>query len=66
VRAFDRHLNIVLDKVKEMWITEDRVGCGRRTSIPVHTERYLRKMFLKRDSVIIVMTMGGQTFTLSH
>ena len=35
VRAFDRHLNMVLEEVKEMWITEDKVQCGRRTSKPL-------------------------------
>ena len=62
VRAFDRHLNMVLEEDKEMWTTEERVGRGRRTSKPVHRERYLRKMFLRGDSVIIVIKMGGQTF----
>ena len=53
---------MVLEEVKEMWATEDRVGRGRRTSKPVHRERYLCKMFLRGDSIIIVIKMGEQTF----
>ena len=45
---------MVLEEVREMWTTEDRVGHGRRKSKPVHKERYLGKMFLRGDSVIIV------------
>ena len=62
VRAFDRHLNMVMEEVKEMWNTEDRVGYGKRTSKPVHRDRFLRKMFLRGDSVILVVKIGGQTF----
>ena len=51
---------MVLEEVKEMWSTEDRVGRG--TSKPVHRERYLGLMFLRGDSVIIVTKMGGQKF----
>ena len=54
VRAFDRHLNMVLEEVKEVWTTEDRVGQGKRTSKPVHRDRFLGKMFLRGDSIIIV------------
>ena len=61
VRAFDRHLNMVMEEVKEMWNTEDRVGYGKRTSKPVHRDRFLRKMFLRGDSVIIVVKIDGQT-----
>ena len=56
VRAF----NMVLEEVREMWTTEDRVGHGRRKSKPVYRERYLGKTFLRGDSVIIVIKMGGQ------
>ena len=62
VRAFDRHLNMVMEEVKEMWNTEDRVGYGKRTSKPVHRDRFLRKMFLRGDSIIIVVKIGRQTF----
>uniref|UniRef100_A0A2K5PS11 Small nuclear ribonucleoprotein Sm D2 n=1 Tax=Cebus imitator TaxID=2715852 RepID=A0A2K5PS11_CEBIM len=43
VKAFDRHCNMVLENVKEMW-TE-----------PVNKDRYISKMFLRGDSVIAVL-----------
>ena len=51
VSYFDRHLNMVLEEVKEMWTT----------SKPVHRDRFLGKMFLRGNSVIIVVKIGGQT-----
>ncbi|CAK9092250.1 Probable small nuclear ribonucleoprotein Sm D2 (Sm-D2) (snRNP core protein D2) [Durusdinium trenchii] len=39
VKAFDRHSNMVLENVREMW-TEDR---------------FISKMFLRGDSVILVL-----------
>ncbi|CAO2593454.1 Small nuclear ribonucleoprotein Sm D2 [Lemmus lemmus] len=47
VKAFDRHCNMVLENVKEMW-TEKK-------SKPVNKDRYISKMFLRGDSVIVVL-----------
>jgi small nuclear ribonucleoprotein (snRNP)-like protein len=61
VRAFDRHLNMVLEEVKEMWTTETKAGYDKRTPKPVHKDRVLAKLFLRGDSVILVVKIGGQT-----
>jgi small nuclear ribonucleoprotein D2 len=43
VRAFDRHCNMVLEDVKELW-TETPAGHKRGT---VHRDRVVSKMFLR-------------------
>jgi small nuclear ribonucleoprotein D2 len=50
VKAFDRHFNMVLENVKEMW-TEKVKG----SSTKANKDRYISKMFLRGDSVILVL-----------
>lgn len=54
VKAFDRHCNMVLENVTEMW-TEKPRGKGRKTAKPVNKDRFVAKMFLRGDSVILVL-----------
>lgn len=51
VKAFDRHSNMVLENVKEMW-TEVPKGKGKN---PVNKDRFISKMFLRGDSVVLVL-----------
>ncbi|KAJ3798834.1 Sm-like ribonucleoprotein [Lentinula aff. detonsa] len=51
VKAFDRHCNMVLENVKEMW-TEIPKGKNKK---PVNKDRFISKMFLRGDSVILVL-----------
>ncbi|KAK4244234.1 putative small nuclear ribonucleoprotein [Corynascus novoguineensis] len=53
VKAFDRHCNMILENVKEMW-TETPVHNGKKGR-PVNKDRFISKMFLRGDSVIIVL-----------
>jgi len=55
VKAFDRHCNMVLENVKEMWTEAAKPGKGQAKSAPVNKDRYIGKMFLRGDSVIIVL-----------
>ena len=55
VKAFDRHLNMVLEDVKEMWSEIPRAGKGQKKSKSVTKDRYINKMFLRGDSVILVL-----------
>lgn len=48
VKAFDRHCNMVLENVKELW-TE------RRGNKAENKERFISKLFLRGDSVIVVL-----------
>mmetsp|Transcript_11373 Transcript_11373/g.13025 ORF Transcript_11373/g.13025 Transcript_11373/m.13025 type:complete len:108 (-) Transcript_11373:66-389(-) len=55
VKAFDRHCNMVLEDVHEMW-TEDPVrGKGKKKSEAVNKDRRISKMFVRGDSVIMVL-----------
>merc|ERR1712018_904795 len=55
VKAFDRHCNMVLEGVKEMWTELPKTGKGKKKSKPVNKDRYISKMFLRGDSVILVL-----------
>ena len=91
VKAFDRHCNMVLENVKEMWTevtpkprtctlcadtsadgaaveslpapSKHAAGCsqipktgrGKKGSKPVNKDRFIPKLFLRGDSVILVL-----------
>jgi len=55
VKAFDRHCNMVLENVKEMWTEQAKAGKGKKKSKPVNKDRFISKMFLRGDSVILVL-----------
>merc|ERR1719369_1259063 len=55
VKAFDRHCNMVLENVKEMWTELPKTGKGKKKSKPVNKDRFVSKMFLRGDSVILVL-----------
>src|SRR5438093_1269971 len=46
VKAFDRHLNMILESVKEMWteVPKQAKG-GKKKAKPVNKDRYISKMF---------------------
>jgi small nuclear ribonucleoprotein D2 len=49
VRAFDRHMNMVLENVCEIWTVKGKKGQTK------NQERFLNKVFLRGDSVILVL-----------
>eukprot|EP00004_Rigifila_ramosa_P023071 TRINITY_DN641_c0_g1_i1.p1 TRINITY_DN641_c0_g1~~TRINITY_DN641_c0_g1_i1.p1 ORF type:complete len:108 (-),score=28.64 TRINITY_DN641_c0_g1_i1:55-357(-) len=55
VRAFDRHYNMVLENVKEMWSEIPKVGKGQKKKRLVNRDRFISKMFLRGDSVILIL-----------
>merc|ERR1712213_269784 len=55
VKAFDRHCNMVLENVKEMWTELPKTGKGTKKAKPDNRDRYISKMFLRGDSVILVL-----------
>lgn len=52
VKAFDRHSNMVLENVKEMWTEKIKAGDEMRQ---VNRDRFISKMFLRGDGVILVL-----------
>mmetsp|Transcript_19338 Transcript_19338/g.23090 ORF Transcript_19338/g.23090 Transcript_19338/m.23090 type:complete len:104 (-) Transcript_19338:474-785(-) len=55
VKAFDRHCNMVLENVKEMWTEVAKTGKGQNKARPMNKDRFISKMFLRGDSVILVL-----------
>lgn len=55
VKAFDRHCNLVLEQVREMWTEAGRKGRGKKRSQPANKDRFISKMFLRGDSVILIV-----------
>ncbi|ODV60376.1 mRNA splicing protein SMD2 [Ascoidea rubescens DSM 1968] len=53
IKAFDRHTNMVLENVKELWTEIPRNSHGKKLK-PISKERFVSKMFLRGDSVIVV------------
>lgn len=58
IRAFDRHMNMVLETVCEIW-TEMIKGKGKKLKTK-NKERFISKMFLRGDSVILVVKNPNQ------
>jgi len=57
VRAFDRHCNMVLENVREIWKEgKGGKGGGARGGALVDKDRIIGKMFLRGDSVIVVVS----------
>lgn len=61
VKAFDRHCNMVLENVTEMWTEKGQKGKGKKKSLPVNRDRFISKMFLRGDSVILVVFTAQST-----
>ena len=55
VKAFDRHCNMVLENVKEMWTEMPRKSKGKGKKKPINKDRFISKLFLRGDSVILVL-----------
>ena len=45
VKAFDRHCNMVLENVKEMWTEAPRTAGGKKGK-PVNKDRFISKMWV--------------------
>ena len=54
IRAFDRHMNMVLENVCELWTELAKGGKGKKAQAK-NKERFINKMFLRGDSVILVL-----------
>jgi small nuclear ribonucleoprotein D2 len=49
LRAFDKHMNLALENVRELWSIRDK-----NRNISYH-ERYISKLILRGDSIILVL-----------
>lgn len=55
VKAFDRHFNMVLEDAREMWTDGGKKGKGKKKAAPINKDRFISKMFLRGDTVILVV-----------
>eukprot|EP01086_Lenisia_limosa_P003867 TRINITY_DN18610_c0_g1_i1.p2 TRINITY_DN18610_c0_g1~~TRINITY_DN18610_c0_g1_i1.p2 ORF type:complete len:113 (+),score=34.19 TRINITY_DN18610_c0_g1_i1:32-370(+) len=55
VKAFDRHFNMVLENVREMWTEKPKANKGQKRGKAVTRDRFVSKMFVRGDSVIVVL-----------
>jgi len=46
---------MVLENVKELWTEVPKAGKGQKKAKPVNKDRYIPKLFLRGDSVILVI-----------
>lgn len=51
VKAFDRHCNMVLENVKELWTEKN----SKDKTQTINKERFISKLFLRGDSVIVIL-----------
>lgn len=58
VKAFDRHSNMVLENVKEIWTETPRNKDGKKGK-SVNKDRFIRRMFLRGDSVVLVLRVDS-------
>ena len=61
IRAFDRHMNIILEAVCEIW-SEMMKGKNKQHKLR-NRERFISKMFLRGDSIILIVENPNQTKT---
>ena len=53
IRAFDRHMNIILEAVCEIW--SEMMKGKNKTHKLRNRERYIPKLFLRGDSIILIV-----------
>ena len=53
VKAFDRHLNLLVENVKEVWTELNEIKESRMATI--NKDRFISKLFLRGDSIILVL-----------
>merc|ERR1711977_468468 len=47
VKAFDRHMDMILENVKEIWTEDSKTDKGLKGSKSVNKDRFISKMFLR-------------------
>ncbi|CAL6310922.1 unnamed protein product [Bathycoccus prasinos] len=52
VKAFDRHMDLILENVKEIWTEKSKTSDNQASK---NKNRFISKMFLRGDSIILVL-----------
>ena len=61
VKAFDRHCNLIMENVKEIWTEAPVTGKGKKRSQPINKDRVISKLFVRGDSVVLVIKNPSST-----
>ncbi|CAH6723011.1 small nuclear ribonucleoprotein Sm D2 [[Candida] jaroonii] len=56
LKAYDHHCNMILEEVKDIWSEPIKNGKGEVVDTNAR-ERYIHKMFLRGDTVVVVMKL---------
>jgi small nuclear ribonucleoprotein D2 len=46
----------LLEDVKEMWTETSKGGKNKTKGVPVNKDRYINKLFLRGDSIILIVS----------
>lgn len=63
IKAFDRHCNMILENVKEIWTEVPKTEKGQQKAKPTNRDRYITRMFLRGDAVIIIIRNPVEALT---
>ncbi|XP_060856195.1 probable small nuclear ribonucleoprotein Sm D2 [Metopolophium dirhodum] len=55
IKTFDQHCNMVLENVREIWTEIPVTGKGKKKAKAITRDKFISKMFLRGDSVILVV-----------
>ncbi|KAJ2477463.1 mRNA splicing protein [Coemansia sp. RSA 2131] len=55
VKVFDWHCNMVLEDIKEMWTESPTASKGVKCAAPINKDCFISKLFLRGNSVIVVL-----------
>jgi small nuclear ribonucleoprotein D2 len=59
VKAFDRHCNMVLENVKEMWTETPRLADGKKGR-PVNKDRFISKMYALSPPLLLCLEIARE------
>merc|ERR1712039_8372 len=55
VKAFDRHMNMIMENVKEIWSETVHDENAHKSFKAVNKDRFISKLFLRGDSIVLIL-----------
>lgn len=56
----------ILENVREMWTEVPRTGKGKKKAKPINKDRFISKLFIRGDSVILGVCIAEEFFCLRN
>ena len=63
VKAFDRHMNMVLENVKEMWTEIPKLADGKKGK-PVNKDRFISKMCVFLPLLLLLLLITFPSYAI--